>query len=380
MPRTTPPPKCAAVCIDTRDGAGRRRLRGVAQYAQQNAWRMMLVRRRGQEAAREVAQLRPDGIIAYIAEQPLVDAADRLSVPLVDTAISEVDVAMSVSLDNRDVGRLAAESLSRLGLKHFGYCGVRGKRASAERQSYFAQHLRRGDLTFAAFSQRIAEGESRMKPLTAWLESLPKPVGILTFDDKLGERVLTGCRWSDLPVPDRVAVLGIGNDDLVSKLTWPSLSSINVPAERIGFEAADILDHAMRSVPIAQPRRRILPTGVTMRGSTASLAVQDTAVESAARFIRQRAGDAIGVEHVARAVGVSRRTLDRRFAKALGRSVHEELTAVRMQNACVLLSESLETVAGIARACGFRTAASFSRAFHRQMGCWPVEYRNRVRG
>ena len=380
MTSTAPQPRCAAVCIDTRDGAGRRRLRGVAEYAQRNAWRMMLVRRRGEEAAREVFKLRPDGIIAYIADQALVDTADRLSVPLVDTAISEVDVPMSVSLDNREVGRLAAESLSRLGLKHFGYCGVRGKRASGERQSYFAQHLQQSGFSLAAFSQRVAEGESRMASLTAWLESLPKPVGILTFDDKLGERVLTACRWSDLSVPDRVAALGIGNDDLVSKLTWPSLSSINVPAERIGFQAADILDHAIRGMPVEEPRRQILPTGVTMRGSTALLAVQDTAVESADRYIREHAGDAIGVAHIARAVGVSRRTLDRRFAKALGRSVHEELTAVRMQNACVLLSESLETVAYIARACGFRSAASFSRAFHRQIGCWPIEYRNRIRG
>ena len=204
--------------------------------------------------------------------------------------------------------------------------------------------------------------------------------GILTFDDKLGERVLTACRWSDLPVPDLVAVLGIGNDDLVSKLTWPSLSSINVPAERIGFEAADILDHAIRRRRIKRPRRQLPATGVTMRGSTDVLAVQDELVESAAQHVREHAGEAIGVEHIARAVGVSRRTLDRRFAQALGRSVHEELSAVRMQKACVLLSESQETVASIAAACGFRTAASFSRAFHRQNGCWPIEYRNRVRG
>ena len=117
-----------------------------------------------------------------------------------------------------------------------------------------------------------------------------------------------------------------------------------------------------------------------MRGSTEVLAVQDRLVESAAQYVREHAGDAIGVEHIARAVGVSRRTLDRRFAQALGRSVHEELSAVRMQNACVLLSESQKTVAGIAAACGFRTAASFSRAFHRKTGCWPIEYRNRVRG
>ena len=373
-------PRCAAVCIDTRDGAGRRRLRGVAQYAQQHGWRMMLVRRRGEKAAREVVKLRPQGIIAYIADQTLVDAAKRLSVPLVDTAISEVDVSRSVSLDNREVGRLAGESLKRLGLKHFAYCGVRGKRASRERRSYFTQHVGQSGFSVAAFSQDVAEGESRIRPLTAWLESLPKPVGILTFDDKLGERVLTACRWIDLAVPDQVAVLGIGNDDLLSRLTWPSLSSINVPAERIGLEAADILDHAMRGRRIKRPQRQLPPTGVTMRGSTDVLAVQDGLVKSAAQYAREHAGNAIGVEHIARALGVSRRTLDRRFVTALGRSVHDELCAVRMQNACVLLSESQETVGRIAEACGFRTAASFSRAFHRQIGCWPIEYRNRARG
>lgn len=373
-------PKSVAVCIDTRDGAGRRRLRGAAQYAQQHAWRMMLVRRRGQEAAREVTRLRPDGIIAYIADEMLVDAAGRLSAPLVDTAISEVGVLMSVSLDNREVGRMAAESLSRLALKHFAYCGVRGKRASAERQAYFAGHLQPLGFTVAAFSQSIAEGESRMKPLTSWLESLPKPVGILTFDDKLGERVLTACHWANLAVPEQVAVLGIGNDDLISKLTWPPLSSIDVPAERIGFEAADILHRAMAGLPIEAPQRKIPPTGVTLRGATALLAVEDPLVESAARYIRGHAGEAIGVEHIARFLGVSRRTLDRRFAHALGRSAHEELAAIRMENARALLSESQASVARIATACGFLTAASFSRAFHRQIGCWPVEYRSRVRG
>lgn len=341
---------------------------------------MMLVRRRGKEAAREVTKLRPQGIIAYIADQNLVDAASRLSVPLVDTAISEVDIPMSVSLDNNEVGRLAAESLTRLGLEHFGYCGVRGKCASKERQTRFARHLQQSGFDLSPFSQRIAEGESQIGPLTNWLESLPKPVGILTFDDKLGERVLAACRWSSLSVPDQVAVLGIGNDDLVSKLTWPSLSSINVPAERIGFDAADILDHAMRRRRIKRPRRQVSPSGVTMRSSTELLAVQDTLVESAAQYIRDHAGDAIGVEQIARAVGVSRRTLDRRFAHTLGRSVHEELAAIRMQKACTMLSENQQTVGSIAESCGFRTAASFSRAFHAYTGCWPTEYRNRLRG
>lgn len=374
------PAKKVAVCIDSRDGAGRRRLHGVAQYAQQHAWQMMLVRREGEEAVREVALLQPQGIIAYIADRKLIDAATFLSVPLVDTAISEVDVPRSVSLENGEVGRLAAATLTRLGLRHFGYCGVLGKRVSGERRTFFEQYLQQSGYSLIAFSQRVAEGESRIGPLIAWLKSLPQPIGILTFDDKLGERVLTACRWADLPVPGRIAVLGIGNDDLISKLTWPPLSSINVPAERIGYEAARILGCAMQNKPIEEPQLKISPTGVTARGSTALLAVMDPAVESAARFIHDHAGEMIGVEHVARAVGVSRRTLDRRFAKALGRTVHEELTVNRIQNACTLLSESLNSVASIAEECGYATPASFSRAFRRQMGCWPTEFRNQNRG
>ena len=54
MKKATSPPWTVAVCIDTRDGAGRKRLHGVAQYARGHAWRMMLVRRSGPEAAQEV--------------------------------------------------------------------------------------------------------------------------------------------------------------------------------------------------------------------------------------------------------------------------------------------------------------------------------------
>ena len=73
------------------------------------------------------------------------------------------------------------------------------------------------------------------------------------------------------------------------------------------------------------------------------------------------------------------RTLDRRFADALGRTVHDELIAVRMQLARTLLTEGAQTVAEIAVACGYESAPSFSRAFRSRSGCWPTDYRNQVR-
>jgi LacI family transcriptional regulator len=368
-----------AVCVDTRDGAGRKRLYGVSQYARSRGWRMMLVRQSGSRGVQEVQRLKPDGVIAYIADRRLVETTRRLGIPLVDTALGELNIPLMVSLDNDAVGRLAAEHLVSLGLASFGYCGVRGPLASEERRTSFARHLALRNRTLAAFSQRIFEGESQMEPLIRWLQRLPKPVGLLTFDDKLGERVLSACRWCNLSVPHEVAVLGIGNDELMCEVSWPTLSSISFPTQRLGFEAAEMLDLAMRGRTIREGLRRIQPTGVAVRASTDMLAVEDALIRSAVEFIRKHAGEAIGVKHVAAALAVSRRTLDRRFADALGRTVHDELTAARMQLARNLLTDGAQTVADIAAACGYGSAPSFSRAFRSQSGCWPTDYRNQVR-
>jgi len=377
--KTVAGPRTVAVCIDTRDGAGRKRLHGVAQYARAHGWRMMLVRRGGREAAQEVSRLHPHGIVAYVADRWLVEAARRLRVPLADTAHGEVDVPLLTTLDNDGVGRLAAEHLSSLGLAYFGYCGVRGRTPSEERHARLAEHLGRRGRSLQSFSQRIAEGELHRDPLVRWLRGRPKPVGILAFDDKLGERVLTACRWAGLGVPEQVAVLGIGDDELMCEVSWPGLSSISFPTSRLGYEAAEMLDRAMAGKKIVERVRRIEPTGVTVRASTDMLAVEDPLIRAAVRFIRDRAGQPIGVKHVASALDVSRRTLDRRFVDLLGRTVHDELAAVRMQLARRRLSEGSQSVAQVAEGCGYATAASFSRAFRHYVGCWPSDYRGKLR-
>ncbi len=412
--------RSVAVCIDTRDGAGRSRLHGVAQYVRRHGWRMMLVRRGGKAAAREVARLAPDGILAYIADRWLLDAAERLRVPLVDTALGELPVGMTVSIDNDAVARLAAAHLAEAGLRHFGYCGVTSRTASGQRRVSFAAALAalapsnpprraagtepgpppapsaakwRVDLRvvrggaaaapgarLAAFSEPVAEGESGLAPMMRWLRGLPKPVGLLVFDDKLGERVLTACRWAHLAVPQQVAVLGIGDDDLMCEVSWPTLSSVRLPTARIGYEAARMLGAAMAGRSVRTPHLKIQPVGISARGSTDTIAVDDVLVQSAVQYIRTQAGGLIGSEQVAGALSVSRRTLDRRFEAALGRTVREELHRVRMQSARALLADRTHRIADVARACGYATPASFSRAFHRHSGRWPSDYREEVRG
>ena len=370
-------PRSVAVCIDTRDGAGRNRLHGVAAVFPRLRLPHDARARGGKAAAEEVTRLAPDGIISYITDAWLLDAARQLAVPLVDTALTEEPVEMTISPDNATIGRLAADHLTRAGLKNFAYCGVDGRLASEERREEFARSL--GLSALAAFSEPVSEGESRIKPLTAWMNKLPKPVGLLVFDDKLGERVITACRWADLSVPQEVAVLGIGNDELMCEVCWPGLSSINLTTSRLGYEAAKLLTQAMDGKKIKDPHRKIQPTGVVARASTDMIASDDELVKSAVRFIAAQSGNPIGVEQVAQSLGVSRRTLDRRFSDTLGRTVSEELWRARMQTARTLLADPSRPILEVASACGYGAASSFSRAFRQETGRWPSEYREEMR-
>ena len=105
------------------------------------------------------------------------------------------------------------------------------------------------------------------------------------------------------------------------------------------------------------------------------VAVEDELVKAAIQFVRAQAGNAIGVKQVAQALNISRRTLDRRFATALNRTIGDELKRVRLQLAQARLSDDSQSISEVARSCGYSTASAFSRAFYKNTGRWPSEYR-----
>ncbi len=375
------PPR-VAVCIDSREGAGRHRLRGVVAFARRVNWRLHIVRRPGTEGARELRRWRGQGIIAFQASDRLAALARRRGIPLVDTAEAPAGRRpTNVACLNEDaVGRLAAGHFISLGLRDFAYCGVADNVVSDHREASFARVVP-AEASPATFTDRHHDGHQAMGPLMRWLSRLPRPTGLLAFDDLLGERVITACRWAGIDVPHEIAVLGIGHDELMCELCDPPLSSIRIGGDRIGYAAGEMLQELLAlSRPDRQPSiRRIEPLDVWPRGSTDLVAVDDEMVAAALRHIRDSAPAAIGVDHVAQAVGAARRTLERRFANAMGRTVHAELSAVRMQRARDLLVTTEATIETIARDCGFSSGASFARAFVAHTGQSPSEFRRRLR-
>ena len=107
---------------------------------------------------------------------------------------------------------------------------------------------------------------------------------------------------------------------------------------------------------------------------------QETYVERAQSYIGNNYSYPITVEDVAAYVGISRSHLFRSFQNYMRKSPKEYLTEYRIKQACHLLKETGLSVSAIAYSVGFENNLYFSKAFRKQKGMSPSEYRQAKKG
>ena len=86
------------------------------------------------------------------------------------------------------------------------------------------------------------------------------------------------------------------------------------------------------------------------------------------------------VMEVARSVGLSERSLRRRFEVVVGMSWRDYLLQARLLRSMALLAQPSRSVLEIAGLVGFDSLSAFGRAFRRRTGETPSEYRRRHAG
>jgi AraC-like DNA-binding protein len=93
-------------------------------------------------------------------------------------------------------------------------------------------------------------------------------------------------------------------------------------------------------------------------------------------FLRARHGDpGLGVDDVAHACMISRRTLYRLF-EGTPDGIGGLLRGIRIEHArALLLSDASRPAESIALACGFAGERQFYRVFRHETGCTPGEFR-----
>jgi transcriptional regulator GlxA family with amidase domain len=102
-------------------------------------------------------------------------------------------------------------------------------------------------------------------------------------------------------------------------------------------------------------------------------------IRAALAAIHADPGARHGVADLAIHAGLSPRHLQRRFTAETGTPPSAYVERVRIEAARRALAESDDPVDVIARRCGFGTAETLRRAFHRTTRVAPSDYRNRFR-
>lgn len=376
-----------ALLIETSNRYGRDLLFGVHDQAQQDGHWAVTATEQGRRAPLPawLRGWRGDGIIARVDSPAIAAALRRTGLPVVDVSAERAASEFPrVSIDNAAVARLAAEHLLGKSFRQLAYCGDRRFRWSRERGRHFRQLAAAAGRSCAVFPEPVAGGPSagtdaELARLAAWLEHLPKPVGVFACFDGRARQVLEACQLSGRAVPDEVAVLGVDNDEVLCELSSPPLSSVLPNARRTGQEAAAILGRMMRGGRALACTLEVAPLRVVGRQSTDAVCVADRQVAAAVRFIGAHACEGIGVAAVLRAVPGSRTCLERKFRHWLGRTPHQLIAQCRLERARQLLAETELAIAEVAELAGFDSGSYLSVAFRRAMGATPLAYRRQHR-
>lgn len=376
-----------ALIVETSVVYGRQILQGITRYLRASgAWSVFLDERELQaEPPVWLLDWDGDGIICRSTTPALAEAFQERRAAVVDLNDRYSDLGFPhIGSDMLAIGRMAAEHLLERGFQHIAYCGFSNEPWSAERLVGVEAALRgRGELCGSFNSPwhglREHPWQDERDRVVDWLSGLPLPLGVVACNDVRGYHVLEACRMLDLAVPEEVAVVGVDNSETFCELCDPPLSSVIPNAERIGFEAAALLDRLMAKEPPPELPLRVAPKQVMVRQSSDVLALNDPVVVSALRFIREHAHERITVSDVLTRTSVSRATLERRFQNSLGHSPQEELRLVRLKRVKELLVDTNWTLARIADRAGFEHPEYMLVQFKRMVGQTPSQWRQSSR-
>ena len=376
--------------LETSRAFGRGLMRGVIRWSRLNG-RTLLIGSVGhfEREVPKIGRKENAGIIAMISSVKQCHAIRKTGLPVVAVnpmfdAIEEACEQMAMSrIDSNEEKMvvMAADHFLGNGFKHFAYCGIPHNRTWVEaRGRYFRQYLAEKGHDCQTYPcpfkpQVPFQWEKDSRYLAKWLQSLPYGTALLACNDDRGRHILELCSSEKIDVPRRLAVVGIDDDELICELTNPPLSSVALDVQTGGFQAMELLAELMDNPKTGNRAIYINPLYVTERQSSDFYAFDDPLIVKALRFIKDNFLTPIGVEDVIGAMGVSRRTLERRFEEIVGHSIRDAIVFRRYERAKRLLLNTDYSINKVSVLSGFCQLQQMQRVFQAVDHCTPSEFR-----
>ena len=326
--------------------------------------------------------------------KPLAEQAIRLNLPVVNVWFSSParEMLPGVFPDVTAAGGLRAEHLLARGLRNFAVLTSRRDQGDEVEVEEFRRLI--GEVGFRCAGLKVAlhalqpqNWRATEEAITGWMDQWQLPLGLYASQEIVGRLVSQLCRDRGWRVPQDVAIIAGRNEEVICEHPQPALSSVEMGYERVGQEAARLLERLMDEREQGKPPRKatspehvfVPPRGVVVRESTDFFAVDDTLIADALAFIAANSQRQINANDVAQALNIGLRSLQSRFNEVVGRPISAEIQRGRIERAKRELVDSKRSIKEIAHDVGFGRAMRMNEAFRRELGVTPGEYRKQRR-
>lgn len=212
-------------------------------------------------------------ILTGMFQDAFFDATLNLGIPfvLIDSYVDHPDVC-SVGLEDEKGGYIATRHLLENGHRAIAFasptirpCGVIEKRLQGYQRA-LAEYGVSYDPSLV-FTQEITVEEG--KKLGHLLSAKDEITGIFASADILAAGIMAGLSERDIVVPRDKSIVGF-DDNYLSQLTFPGLTTIHQDAEQKGIIATDMILKQLRHEEITD-KNVILPVRLIERGSVRKL-------------------------------------------------------------------------------------------------------------
>jgi DNA-binding LacI/PurR family transcriptional regulator len=250
-------------------------MRGIAAVLHQQGYNLMLTMADSPQEERSAClkllrQRRVDGVVLTSGriKDRLIDdlLAEEHSFVLVGRVPDERPVSW-VNNDNVGVGAMAVEHLVSRGHRRIGLInGPADMMVAVDRRQGYQEALKRAGLpVVAAYEADGAFTREGGYAAMVRLLGLPEPpTAVFCTDDSMAVGALTALRERGLD--GAVALVGV-NDDPLTALLDPPLSTIRVPVFDLGATAARMLVEILQG-KVEGPRQVVLPCQLVVRASS----------------------------------------------------------------------------------------------------------------
>jgi LacI family transcriptional regulator len=216
-----------------------------------------------------------------------------------------------------------------------------------------------------------------MRDLVRGIKRLEKPVGLVTWNMAYAREIVQACQQAKVSVPEDVAVVSWDDDALLAENMEPTITGCVLPAERLGYEAARLLDRLLRGQE--PPAKAILvePPGILhIRQSSNLTSIPDREVNLALQYMREHAAKSYRIPALLKVLRVSRSKLERDFLRVTGTTLNEAIIASHLTRAKQLLLETDWPLHLVAEYSGFGSKQHFHRTFVQIVKVTPGQYRD----